>query len=63
MGDILGIKFEAIDFIFNLYNIDSEERLDLFEKIQIIDTARMRSRSEQLIAKNNIDKNKSANKG
>jgi hypothetical protein len=44
MGDVLGIKFEAIDFIFNLYCIDDpEERRFLFEKIQIIDIIRLKN--------------------
>lgn len=59
MGDVLGIKFEAIQFLFDIYGIiDKEERLELFEKIQIIDTARMQARSEQLINKQNSDKTK-----
>jgi len=42
MGDILGIKFEAIEFIFNLYQIeDIYERQDLFEKIVAIDSVRL----------------------
>lgn len=59
MGDILGIKFEAIQFLFDIYGIiDRDERLDLFEKIQIIDTARMKARSEQLVNKQNTVKQK-----
>ena len=59
MGDILGIKFEAIQFLFDIYGIiDSVERLDLFEKIQIIDTARMKARSEQIVNKQNTAKQK-----
>lgn len=43
MGDVLGIKFEAIEFLLNLYGVeDLESRRELFEKIQIIDTIRSR---------------------
>lgn len=42
MGDILGIKFEAVDFLFDLYNIiDRDERVRLFEKIMTIDRIRV----------------------
>jgi hypothetical protein len=53
MGDVLGIKFEAIDFIFNLYDItDIEEKRFLFEKIQIIDIIRLKcSRNRETIGK------------
>ena len=44
MGEVLGIKFEAIEFLLNLYGIDDlEERRFLFEKIQIIDIIRMKN--------------------
>lgn len=44
MGDVLGIKFEAIEFLLDLYGIDDlEERRFLFEKIQIIDIIRMKN--------------------
>jgi len=44
MGDVLGIKFEAIGFIFDLHGIDDlEEKRFLFEKIQIIDIIRLKS--------------------
>ena len=44
MGDVLGIKFEAIEFLFNLYDIDDrDEKRLLFQKIQIIDILRLRS--------------------
>jgi len=46
MGDVLGIKFEAIAFIFDLYEIyEPEERQFYFEKIQIIDIIRLKSKS------------------
>jgi hypothetical protein len=52
MGDILGIKFEAIDFIFKLYEInDIELQRDLFEKIQHIDTIRLKERSKVMASK------------
>lgn len=42
MGDILGIRFEAVDFLFDLYNIrDRDERVRLFEKIMTIDRIRV----------------------
>lgn len=44
MGDVLGIKFEAIEFLFDLYEIDdNDERRLLFEKIQNIDIIRLKS--------------------
>jgi hypothetical protein len=49
MGDILGIKFEAIESLFNIYGImDNEERLILFEKITSIDEVRIRMRSDEI---------------
>lgn len=58
MGDILGIKFEAIEFVFDLYAIHNlEERRELFEKIQIIDIIRLkRNRQESGTIKNNSGK-------
>ena len=47
MGDVLGIKFEAIDFLFNLYNINDEwEKQCLFEKIMTVDRIRMISQRQ-----------------
>jgi hypothetical protein len=44
MGDVLGIKFEAIEFLFDLFEIDdNDERRLLFEKIQNIDIIRLKS--------------------
>ena len=48
MGEVLGINFLAIDFIFNLYEIEQSERLILFEKILAIDTVRCKERSQQI---------------
>jgi len=57
MGDILGIRFEAIAFILDFYEIyDSETRHDVFEKILAIDSVRIKFRNQDLI------KNKSVNK-
>ena len=42
MGDVLGISFSAIDFIFNLYKIeDGWDRQCLFEKIMTVDRVRI----------------------
>lgn len=42
MGDVLGISFSAIDFIFNLYKIEDEwDRQCLFEKIMTVDRVRI----------------------
>ena len=44
MGECLGIKFEAIDFLFDLYKINKRyERKILFDKLQLIDSIRMKS--------------------
>lgn len=60
MGDILGIRFEAVDFLFDLYNIrDRDERVRLFEKIMTIDRIRVfqqHKKTEKAIAE---QKNKS----
>lgn len=57
MGDVLGIKFEAIQFIFDLYGImDRDEKLDLFNKILAIDSVRMKIRSETIM--NNMNQSK-----
>lgn len=57
MGDILGIRFEAIDFLFDLYNIKDEwERECLFEKIMTIDRVRIlsqRKATEKKLAEQN----------
>lgn len=60
MGDCLGIKFEAIDFIFGIYSIyDPNERLELFEKIQAIDSVRLRLKRDELIrSKHEIKKSR-----
>ncbi len=64
MGDILGIKFEAIDFLFDLYNIkDRDEKLILFDKIMTIDRIRVftqRKKTERMIEE---QKNKSKRSG
>ena len=42
MGDILGVKFEAIQFIFEVYQVKEPfYRQDLFEKILLIDSVRL----------------------
>lgn len=61
MGDILGIKFEAIEFIFNLYQIDEAwYRQDLFEKIIVIDSIRLGNMRDEM--RKNINKPKSGKK-
>ncbi len=41
MGEVLGINFTAIEFIFDIYGIiDPYERRLLFEKIQLVDNIR-----------------------
>lgn len=64
MGDILGIKFEAIDFLFDLYNIkDRDERIILFDKIMAIDRIRIiaqHKKTERIIEE---QKNKSKRSG
>jgi len=49
MGEPIGIKFEAIQFLFELYNVPDDERIDIFEKIMAIDTVRMNYRKQELI--------------
>jgi hypothetical protein len=52
MGDVLGIRFEAIAFLFDLYDImNTDERRDLFEKIMTIDGVRAKIRSSELVNK------------
>jgi len=59
MGDLLGIKFEAISFLFELYGIiDVDDRIDLFEKIIAIDGERIKMRSLEMSRNNITDKNK-----
>lgn len=59
MGEALGIKFEAIDFIFNLYEItDTHEKQDYFEKIQLIDSIKLNYKRKELIKKQQETKNK-----
>lgn len=61
MGDILGIKFEAIDFLFNLYKINNRyERKILFEKIQLVDSIRLKC--QNAIQKREREKQKAKNK-
>lgn len=50
MGEPLGIKFEAIGFIFDLYGIhDDTEKIELFEKITLIDSVRLKYKRDELI--------------
>lgn len=60
MGEVLGIKFEAIQFIFDIYEIkNAETRRDIFEKITLIDTIRIKAKNGEIRAKNNQSKVKS----
>ena len=59
MGEIIGINFSAIQFIFDLYGIlDSELRVELFEKILEIDSVRTRRRSDQIAREREQSKKK-----
>jgi len=59
MGEVLGIRFEAIESILNIYGIeDPEKRVEIFEKIVIIDSVRMKFKSQELLSKKEADKNK-----
>lgn len=61
MGDVLGIRFEAIEFLFDLYDIiNTDERRDLFEKILAIDGVRAKIRSKELVNKQADKKKKSS---
>ena len=54
MGEPLGIKFDAIGFIFDLYGIEDQLfKEDLFEKILIIDGVRMAYKTQELIKHKN----------
>lgn len=45
MGEVLGINFTAIEFIFDIYGIiDPYERRLLFEKIQLVDNIRLQAK-------------------
>lgn len=60
MGEILGINFLAIGFIFDLYEVDDQiEKQVLFEKILAIDTVRCKERSQQMQKQANAAKSKS----
>lgn len=44
MGEVLGISFSAIEFVMEIYEItDPYERRILFEKIQLLDSLRLRA--------------------
>ena len=59
MGDILGIRHEAIESILNIYGIaNQEQRVELFEKVCIIDGVRMKFRNQELAMKSQQSKNK-----
>jgi hypothetical protein len=50
MGEPLGIRFDAIEFIFDLYEVtDTYDRQEYFEKIQKIDSVRLGYRKKELI--------------
>lgn len=58
MGEVLGIRFEAIEAILNIYRIeDPQIRVELFEKISIIDGVRMKFKSQELLSKSQQSKN------
>jgi len=48
MGEVLGVKFEAIQFILDLYCINEIElRRDIFEKILKIDEIKLKKRIQK----------------
>lgn len=59
MGEIIGIQFSAIEFILSIYQIyDPDVRCDLFEKILLIDTVRIKMKNGELAAKMKKEKKK-----
>ena len=59
MGEIIGIKFEAISFVFDIYQIsDALQKRELFEKIILIDQIRMEFRMKEHKQEDNMRKAK-----
>jgi len=57
MGEPLGINFLAIDFILDIYGIlKRDKRREMFDKIILFDSIRLRKRSEQISSQRERDK-------
>lgn len=57
MGQPIGILFSSIVAMLDIYNIfDSEDRIEVFEKIQLIDMIRLKLSSQETIGKRNPQK-------
>jgi len=59
MGQPIGILFQSILALFDIYGIiDIDERREIFEKIQIVDHIRLKSASSELVNKRTNKTNK-----
>jgi hypothetical protein len=57
MGSPIGIMFTAIVALLDIYCInDPEERIEVFEKIQIVDSIRLRLSHQETIGKRSVQK-------
>lgn len=59
MGQPIGILFQSILALFDIYGIiDIDERREIFEKIQIVDHIRLKSAASELVNKRTNKTNK-----
>jgi hypothetical protein len=57
MGQPIGIMFTAIVAMLDIYCIfDIEERVEIFEKIQLIDSIRLKMSAQETIGKRSLQK-------
>jgi hypothetical protein len=57
MGQPIGIMFSSIVAILDLYGINEfEERIEVFEKIQMIDHIRLKNSQQETIGKRAVQK-------
>ena len=57
MGTPIGIMFTSIVAILDIYNIvNVEDRIEIFEKIQLIDSIRLKLSHQETIGKRNLQK-------
>ena len=57
MGQPIGIMFTSIVALMDVYCIDDkEERIEIFEKIQLIDHIRLKHSQQETIGKRSVQK-------
>ncbi|PKP53818.1 MAG: hypothetical protein CVT92_02480 [Bacteroidetes bacterium HGW-Bacteroidetes-1] len=57
MGQPIGIMFTSIVAMLDIYCIfDVEERVEIFEKIQLIDSIRLKMSAQETIGKRSVQK-------